>query len=105
MCVHFTNNNQSHYMCALFTIHLWIHQCHCMCVLFTNNNQSHCMCVLFTYHIWIHQCHCMCVLFTIHLWIHQCHCKCSFLLITTRVIPFVFSSETTHGSTSVIACV
>src|SRR5215216_4126764 len=48
------------------------------------------MCVLFTIHPWIHQCHSMCVLFINN---NQSHFAC------------VFSSHTTYGSTSVIACV
>src|SRR5215216_3149365 len=75
-----------------------------MCAVFTNNNQSHCMCVLFTYHIWIHKCHCMCVLFTIHLWIHQCHCTCVLFSNNNQShFACVFFSHTTYGSTSVIA--
>src|SRR5215216_4832601 len=77
------------------------------------------MCVLFTYHLWIHQCHCMCDLFGNN---NESHFACVFssqsthgstsviacvffLVTTTSVIACVLSSETTHGSTSAIACV
>src|SRR5215216_5080882 len=83
------------------------------------------MCVLSTNHIWINQSHCMCVISTNHIWIHLSNCM--FVLIlkpqtSTRVIACVFFStnhtyinqwslhvcsfpQTTHGSSSVIACV
>src|SRR5215216_4520781 len=58
------------------------------------------MCVLYRDHTWIRQCHCMCVLFSNN----QSHFACVFFsLTTTGVITIVFFSQSTHGSTRVIA--
>src|SRR5215216_2213082 len=109
-------------MCVLSTNHLWIHQCSLYVCSFPQttygSTSGHCMCVLFTNHVWINQCSLHVCSFhkpqmdqpvSLHVCsFHKSHMDplesllvCSHTKTSTRVIVFVFFSQTTYGSTSV----